>query len=369
VPNATPLIEVHRARGARLVDFAGWEMPIQYTGIVDEHRRVRRAVGLFDVSHMGRFEVRGDEAAAFLDRMVTNGVAVLPIGKAVYSPLCRPDGGILDDLLIYRFPDHFLVVVNAANTAKDWAWLAEHATPGVTLADRTAETALIAVQGPRAEDLVARVVGEEARSLGYYTCTPATVPSLSDVRVLVGRTGYTGEDGFEIASPAEVARDLWEALESMGRDLEVGPAGLGARDTLRLEMGFCLYGNDIDETTTPVQAGLGWTVRWDKPDFVGREALVAERTRGPERKLVGFLAADSRAIPRHGATVSDGEGGEPLGTVTSGTYGPSLERAVGMAYVRSDHTKIGTVLSAQVRDRQVNVEVVKRPFYQGASHK
>ncbi len=364
MPQTTPLNALHRDRGARLVDFAGWEMPMQYTGIVEEHRRVRSAVGLFDVSHMGRFVIEGPRACEALDHLVTNGVGGLAEGKALYSPLCKPDGGIIDDLLIYHFPGHYLVIVNASNAAKDRAWMEEHLPAGVTLTDRTAETALIAVQGPQAEELVARVAGVATRSLAYYACMPVTVDGAA---LLVGRTGYTGEDGYELVVPAERAVEFWERLETQGADLGVGPAGLGARDTLRLEMGYCLYGNDIDETTTPVQAGLGWTVKWDKPAFISREVLVAEKEAGPARKLVGFLAGDARAIPRHGAVVlSDGE---DVGFVTSGTFGPSLERAVGMAYVRADRSKIGTTLQVAVRDARVELQVVKRPFYQRASHK
>ncbi len=364
MPQTTPLNAVHRARGARLVDFAGWQMPMQYSGIVDEHRRVRASVGLFDVSHMGRFYVSGAGSRAALDELVTNGVGVLPEGKALYSPLCKPDGTILDDLLIYNFGDHFLVIVNAANADKDRAWMLAHLPSGVTLTDRTAETALVAVQGPHAEELVARVAGEAIRDLAYYTCMNAMVDGAT---LQVGRTGYTGEDGFELVIPAARAAEFWERLETQGADLAVGPAGLGARDTLRLEMGYCLYGNDIDETTTPVQAGLGWTVKWDKPSFIGRDILVAEKEAGPARKLVGFLAGDARAIPRHGAAVLSE--GEEVGFVTSGTFGPSLERAVGMAYVRSDRSKLGTRLQVSVRNALVDLEVVKRPFYQKASHK
>src|SRR5262245_3446052 len=312
----TPFHEFHRALGAKLVDFAGFEMPVRYTGDVREHQAVRNAVGLFDISHMGEFEVRGADAAAWLDRMVTNHVGGLAVGQALYSPMCRPDGGIVDDLLVYRYADHHMVVVNAANLAKDFAWLAEHKPAGVTLTDRSDETALLAVQGPKAADVLRGHVPAEALELGYYRFTTG---SLFGVPATISRTGYTGEDGFELYFDPKHAATVWNGLTAAGQPHGLEPIGLGARDTLRLEMGYMLYGNDIDDTTTPLEAGLGWTVKLTKADFHGREVIAKQKTEGVQRKLVGFQL-DGRRVPRHGMKILSG--GRAVGAVTSGTHSP-----------------------------------------------
>src|SRR5689334_21718974 len=310
----TPFHEFHRAAGAKLVDFAGFEMPVRYTGDVREHQAVRTAVGLFDISHMGEFEVRGGEATAWLDRMVTNHVAGLALGQALYSPMCRPDAGIVDDLLVYRYDDHFMVVVNAANLAKDFAWLAEHKPAGVALTDRTEETALLAVQGPEVADVLRGHVPAAAMELDYYRFMTG---ALFGVPATISRTGYTGEDGFELYFHPSHASVVWRGLTGAGSAHGLELIGLGARDTLRLEMGYMLYGNDIDDTTTPLEAGLGWTVKLAKGEFHGREVLQRQKTAGVSRKLVGFQL-DGRRVPRHGMRIMSG--GRAVGVVTSGTH-------------------------------------------------
>ena len=353
----TPFHDFHRAGGAKLVEFAGFEMPLRYTGDVREHQCVRERAGLFDISHMGEFLVRGAGAVEFIDRAVANDVRALSPGQALYTPMCRPDGGIVDDLLVYRFEDHLMLVVNASTTAKDFAWLKEQAGGDVELTDVSDATALLAVQGPRAEDVLRDHVGDDVLSLGYYRFTAA---SLFGVRALISRTGYTGEDGFELYFAPQDAAAMWNGLVEAGRPHGLEPVGLGARDTLRLEVGYMLYGNDIDDTTTPLEAGLGWTVKLGKPDFVGREALVRQKEQGLLRMLVG-VELDGRRVPRHNMTIE--QEGRPVGRVTSGTFSPTLQRPIGMGYVeRGAHAK-GTALSIVAGDARLAARVAPRPFY------
>jgi len=353
----TPFHEFHAAAGAKLVDFAGFEMPVRYTGDVREHRCVREAVGLFDISHMGEFIVRGDVAAAWLDGMVTNDVAGMTVGQALYTPLCRPDGGIVDDLLIYRSADHFMLVVNASNVAKDFAWLDERRPAGVSLVNRSDETALLAVQGPRAAQVLEGHIPAAALELGYYRFLHGR---LFGVDAVIARTGYTGEDGFELYFDPAGAREVWEGIVRAGASHGLEPVGLGARDTLRLELGYMLYGNDIDDTTTPLEAGLGWTVKLQKSDFVGREVLAKQKAEGLSRKLVG-LELDGRRVPRHGMAVE--AGGQVVGRVTSGTFSPSLERPIAMAYVDSAHAALGGTLDVVAGETRLPSRIVRRPFY------
>ncbi len=352
----TPLYEIHVKAGARMVPFGGWEMPVQYRGIIEEHRTVRSAVGLFDVSHMGEFEVEGPAALPVLQRLTTNDVAALAVGQVQYSLLCYPHGGIVDDLTLYRLgPDRFMMTVNAANIDKDWAWVTQHGAEA-RWRNVSAETALIAVQGPHAERLVGRL-GFDATALGYYRFVPGTV---AGVRALVSRTGYTGEDGFELYVPAGEAVRLWSALMEAGAPDGVAPIGLGARDTLRLEMRYALYGNDIDETTNPIEAGLGWVVKAGKGDFIGREAIERARAEGPRRKLVGLELVE-RAVARHGhPVVLDGR---PIGVVTSGSYGPSVDRSIALAYVETPHAAVGTELAVEIRGQARAARVVRTPFH------
>jgi aminomethyltransferase len=355
----TPLFSAHVKAGARMVPFGGWEMPVQYRGILEEHRTVRSAVGCFDVSHMGEFELEGPGALALLQRLTTNDVAALEVGHVQYSLLCTPAGGIVDDLTLYRLAqDRYLMVVNAGNIDKDWAHVTTAVPPeGARWRNASAATGLIAVQGPRAEALVSRLADQDVTRIGYYRCARGKV---GGVATLVSRTGYTGEDGFELYVDAGDTERLWTALLDGGKADGVAPIGLGARDTLRLEMRYALYGNDIDETTNPLEAGLGWVVKPGKGDFVGRAAIEAVRAQGPARKLVGLEMAD-RSVARHGYPVV--KDGGSIGIVTSGTFGPSVERSIALAYVAGPHAAIGTELGVEIRGQSKPARVVKTPFH------
>jgi aminomethyltransferase len=353
----TPLYDAHVKAGARMVEFGGWNMPVQYAGIIEEHRRVRSAVGLFDVSHMGEFEVKGPGALRALQGITTNDVSALEIGQVQYSLLCYPEGGVVDDLTVYRLaPDHFMVTVNASNIDKDWAWATSHGT-GADWKNLSAETGLIAVQGPRAEDLVAKLADTDVRAIGYYRFARGHVAGVS---TLISRTGYTGEDGFELYVPWNQTERVWTALMDAGKAYDVGPIGLGARDTLRLEMRYALYGNDIDQTTNPLEAGLGWVVKPAKGDFIGKPAIERVRAEGPRRKLVGIEMAD-RSVARHGYPVVSG--GRRVGEVTSGTFGPSVEKSIAMAYVETPLSAVGTELDIEIRGQARRARVVKTPFH------
>ncbi len=357
----TPFYARHTALGAKMVPFAGYEMPIQYEGIMAEHRAVRGGVGVFDVSHMGEIRLRGPGARAYANRLVTNQVDAIPDGKAVYTPMCLETGGIVDDLLVYAAGADRLLVVNAANFGKDLAWVREHAPRDVEVVDENEETAQLAVQGPRAEDVVARLYGERAKGLEFYTFFEE---GEGESWTLVSRTGYTGEDGFEIYVKASRALETWDRVFEAGRPALIRPIGLGARDTLRLEMGYCLYGNDIDETTNPLEAGLGWTVRLEKPSFIGREALVEAEREGSARKLVG-LVLDGERIARHGAEVLDQ--GREVGRVTSGSMGISIGKPVAMAYIERDHARAGTKVEVRTRGQDSPAAVAPRPMYRAGS--
>ena len=359
----TPFHAFHQAAGAKLVDFAGFEMPVRYSGDVREHQAVRTGVGLFDISHMGEFEVRGAGAAEYLDRMVTNHVGALAVGQALYSPMCLPTAGIVDDLLVYRYESHYMVVVNASNVAKDLAWMEEHRPAAVSLTDRSEETALLAVQGPRAAELLRGHVRDEALELGYYRFT--TTP-LFGAPVTLSRTGYTGEDGFEIYLSPEHATAVWEGVTSAGAALGLELIGLGARDTLRLEMGYMLYGNDIDDTTTPLEAGLGWTVKLQKGDFIGRDVLARQKAEGLSRRLVGFQV-EGRRVPRHGMPIRVGDA--IVGEVRSGTFSPSLERPIGMGYVLKAHAATGGAIEIEAGSSRLPARITARPFYTRGSHR
>ena len=353
----TPLFAAHVESGARMVPFGGWEMPVQYTGIIEEHRTVRAAVGCFDVSHMGEFEVDGPGALAALQGLTTNDVAALETGQVQYSLFCYPHGGIVDDLTLYRLaPDRFMITVNAGNIAKDWEHVSERGA-GVRWRNVSDDTGLIAVQGPKAEALVGRLADVDVARIGYYRFVHGKVAGAA---TLISRTGYTGEDGFELYVAASDTTRLWRALLEAGRADGVAPIGLGARDTLRLEMRYALYGNDIDDSTNPLEAGLGWVVKPAKGDFLGREAIERVRAVGPARRLVG-LEMTERAVPRHGYPVM--KDGAVTGVVTSGSYGPSVDRYIALAYVASGHAAIGTELGVEIRGQVKAARVVKTPFY------
>jgi aminomethyltransferase len=357
----TPFYARHTALGAKMVPFAGYEMPIQYEGIVAEHRAVRGGVGVFDVSHMGEIRLTGPGAKAYANRLVTNQVDSIPSGKAVYTPMCLESGGIVDDLLVYACGADRLLVVNAANFEKDLAWIREHAPRDVTVVDENEETAQLAVQGPQAEDVIARLFGDRAKALEFYTFFEE---GQGDDWTLVSRTGYTGEDGFEIYVRASRALYLWDRVFQAGAPALIRPIGLGARDTLRLEMGYCLYGNDIDETTNPLEAGLGWTVRMDKGDFIGRQGLADVEDAGLARKLVG-LVLDGERIARPGAEVT--VQGRPAGTVTSGSMGISIGKPVAMAYTQRENAGTGSKVEVRTRGTESPASVVGRPMYKQGS--
>ena len=361
----TPFLEQHRKSGAKLVEFAGFLMPVSYAGILQEHRAVRQRAGVFDVSHMGEFEVRGREAGAFVDQLVTNKVASVEVGQAVYTPMCLPDGGIVDDLLAYKFEDRYMLVVNAANIEGDWAWANEVAKGfDVQLENVSDQIAQLAVQGPRAAEIFAGLVPPEALDLGFYRFTGVT---LWGTPMVFSRTGYTGEDGFELYFDAAAADRVWDELFAAGKKVDLEPIGLGARDTLRLEMAYCLYGNDIDRTTNPIEAGLGWTVKLDKPSFSGRDAIAAVKAAGPARRLVG-LEVDGPRVARHGWDVLDASGA-PVGTVTSGTASPTLGRNIALAYVPSTGASNGTAWKLRSGTTTVPARVVPRPFHTQGSHR
>jgi aminomethyltransferase len=342
-----------------MVPFAGWEMPVQYTGIVAEHRAVRNSVGMFDVSHMGEFRVRGPESTAFLQELTPNDVASLTPRSSQYSSLLRPDGGMLDDIFIYRLDDGYLVVVNAANIDKVAAWLAAHERTGALVSNVSAETALIAVQGPRAVEAIQPLVEGDLGTLPRRGIRPEKVAGRE---CLVARTGYTGEDGVEIFCAAEDAIALWRALLA-GSAMPIQSAGLGARDTLRLEAGNLLYGHDMDESVNPLEAGLGFAVKLDKGEFVGREALLRTKEEGPRRRLVGFEMVD-RGVPRAEFPIRGD--GRVVGRVTSGSYAPTLDKYIGLAYVPPELARVGQELDVVIRERPTRAREVKLPFYRAS---
>jgi aminomethyltransferase len=364
LPLETPFTDRHRALGAKIVDFAGYWMPLQYAGQLAEHEAVRTGVGLFDLSHMGEFHLSGPGALAFTDRLITNQLSAKEPGGIVYSPMCRPDGGIVDDVLAYRRQDGVLLVVNAANIAKDLDWVRANLPGDVTLHDRSADTALLAIQGPKAEAVVAPLAGDWIAELGYYHFREFL---LDGVPVLISRTGYTGEDGFELFFDRRHADTLWERVQEAGKPHAMAPIGLAARDTLRLEVGYCLYGNDIDDTTTPLEAGLQWTVKFDKPDFNGKDALVAQKGAGLRRKLMGLTIDQAGMIPRAGMNVM--VGGEVAGRVTSGTMSPSLKKSIAMAYVPIGSAKPGSEVQVDIRGRTAQAVVRRLPFYTEGTRK
>jgi len=351
ITRRTPLYEVHVEERARMVPFAGWEMPVQYAGILEESRAVRAAAGLFDISHMGRVVVSGPDSAAFLDSLTTNDVTGLATARAHYSLLTNPQGGIVDDIIVYRRgADEFLVVLNASNAEKDLAWMRAHAPSGISIEDQTDRTAMIAVQGPAAPLIVENLAEADIIGLERFAHTDGRV---AGAPATVCRTGYTGEDGFELIVNAERAADVWRALRVAG----AAPCGLGARDALRIEAGYPLYGHEIDDTTSPVEAGLMWVVKTDNGDFVGREAILSLLERGPSRRLVGFLL-EERAVPRTGYPLH--VGADRVGAVTSGVFSPTLCRGIGMAYVDVPHHRTGTRLELVVRDKRFPAIVVPK---------
>ncbi|MBF6328300.1 glycine cleavage system aminomethyltransferase GcvT [Nocardia transvalensis] len=356
----SPLDAVHSASGASFIDFGGWRMPVRYSSELAEHRAVREAAGIFDLSHMGEIEVSGPEAARMLDFALVGHLSAVPVGRARYTMLCHDNGGVLDDLVVYRLaPDRFLVVANAANAHVIYVLLRDRAHGFVAeVTDRSAEFALIAVQGPRSAAIVGAVTDADLAALKYYA---STATRLAGVDVLLARTGYTGEDGFEVYCPPQRSADVWRALVDAGRPHGLQPAGLACRDTLRLEAGMPLYGNELHVGITPFEVGLGRVVKFDKPGrFVGREALAARRQAGSDRILVG-LAGDGRRAGRHGYSVFDGD--NEVGVVTSGALSPTLAKPIAMAMVATKYAEAGTALTVDIRGRREPVEVTSLPFY------
>lgn len=356
----TPLASAHKQLGARMVDFAGWLMPVQYKSIVTEHNAVRTNVGIFDVSHMGEFRVQGAGADAFVQHMVANDIKKLTSpNMALYTQLCNENGGTVDDLIVYRLEDGFLLVVNASNIEKDWRWLNEYSKKfdGVKLTDISEQTALLALQGPRAMDLLASLAGEDVKKLPSFCYGEGVV---GGVKAAWGRTGYTGEDGVEIFVDVDKAEKLWTTLLDKGQSFGIEPCGLGARDTLRLEATLPLYGHELDDQTGPLEAGLGWSVKLDKGDFVGAPVLRKQKEQGLPKQMV-CLRSEGKALPRQGYAVFDGD--KQVGTITSGSQGIFVGYPIACAYVPTDCAAIGKKLSVAIRDTKVAAEVVKRPFY------
>ena len=356
-PKETALFDVHKKLGAKIVEFGGFLMPIQYSGIIKEHKRVRTTVGIFDVSHMGEFIFNGPKALDFLNYITVNNVAKLVDYQAQYSAMCYDDGGIVDDLLVYRYPDHFMMVVNASNTEKDWNWIVQHKQEGVEMENISDSITLLAVQGKKSLTTLQKLTDVDLSTIKFYHFTEGV---LADVPMTISRTGYTGELGFELYFDQKHAAQVWDAVMQAGKEFDIEPIGLGARDTLRLEMKYCLYGNDIDETTNPLEADLGWITKLNKSDFIGRDALLKAREEGIKRKLIGFKM-NARAFPRHGYKIF--KNGKEIGHVTSGTVSPMLNIGIGMGYVSADHAAIGNSIEIEIRGKMEPAAICETPFY------
>lgn len=357
---STPFTQKHIDLGAKMHEFAGYNMPIEYSGIIDEHMTVCNAVGVFDVSHMGEFWVKGPKALEFVQKVTSNNAAALEPGKIQYSCFTNDKGGIIDDLLVYRYDDEkFMLVVNAANIEKDWNWCVQHKIDGAELENSSDNIAQLAVQGPKAIDTLQKLTSLNLKEIPYYTFKVGELAGVPNV--IISNTGYTGAGGFELYFYPEYAEKIWNAVFEAGKEFGIKPAGLGCRDTLRLEMGFCLYGNDLDDTTSPIEAGLGWITKLvDGNDFTARPIIEEQKKNGVTRKLVGFEMID-KGIPRHGYTLVNAEG-EAIGHVTSGTMSPTRKIGIGMGYVKPEYAKVGTEIHIDVRGRKLKAVVVKPPF-------
>src|SRR3989449_1869490 len=356
----TPLYEQHRAMGARLVEFSGWEMPVQYSSILEEHEAVRTRAGLFDVSLMGEFKAEGPGALAFLQYLVPNDASRLAIGQALYTQLCLPNGNAIDDLLIYHLAeDRYMLVVNAGNIEKDFAWVEKQAKnfKDVQVTNQSDTTALLALQGPAAQDILQPLTHTDLSSIKYYHFAPGAV---NGIHCIISRTGYTGEDGFELYCAPVDAPKLWNDLLIAGKAQGLLSAGLGARDTLRLEAGYCLYGHELDEQTNPLEANLGWTVKLQKGDFIGRDALLHVKEQGPKRKLIGVELVE-RGVPRGGYLIY--ENNQPIGTLTSGGPGLTVNKNIGLGYVEAAHAVVGHTVQIDMRGRRTAAQIVALPFY------
>lgn len=355
------LANKHKELGAKMVPFAGYNMPVSYEGVNAEHHNVREKLGVFDVSHMGEFLVTGENALALIQLISSNDASKLVDGQAQYTCMPNEKGGIVDDMIIYRMnAEKYLLVVNAANIEKDWNWISKHNTMDANLTDLSEELSLLAIQGPKAAEAMQSLTDVDLSAMKFYTFEIGTFAGME--KVIISATGYTGSGGFEIYFKNECAQEIWDKVMQAGKDYGIQPIGLAARDTLRLEMGFCLYGNDIDDTTSPIEAKLGWITKFTK-DFINAEALKQEKEEGPKRKLVAF-ELDERGIPRQGYDIVNDEG-EVIGNVTSGTMSPSLEKGIGLGYVKSEYTGFGKKINIQIRKKAVSATQVKLPFYKG----
>ena len=357
----TALHHIHQSLGAKMVPFAGFDMPVQYEGVNAEHLAVRHNVGVFDVSHMGEFLIEGPNALALIQSVSSNDAALLTVGKAQYSCLPNDEGGIVDDLIIYRIKDEtYLLVVNASNIEKDWNWISSKNYMGAIMKNISDDYSLLAIQGPKAIDAMQSLTSIDLSVIKFYHFEVADFAGIP--HVIISATGYTGSGGFEIYCKNEEVQQIWERVFDAGADFDIKPIGLAARDTLRLEMGYCLYGNDIDDTTSPIEAGLGWITKFSK-SFTNSNALLDQKNSGVNRKLVGFELND-RGIPRKSYPVLDTDG-NTIGEVTSGTMSPSLSKGIGMGYVAIEHSKVGTEIGIQIRKKVISATVVKTPFYKG----
>ncbi|OIK12784.1 glycine cleavage system protein T [Bacillus sp. MUM 116] len=358
----TPLFETYKKFGAKVIDFGGWALPVQFSSILDEHETVRTKAGLFDVSHMGEVLVEGKDAESYINYLVTNDVTKLSINQAQYTAMCYPDGGTVDDLLVYKLEDEkYLLVINAANIDKDFEWMKQHAKGDMTLTNISNEIAQLAIQGPKAEGILQKLTGTELAEIGSFKFAQhIDLGGATDV--LVSRTGYTGEDGFELYFSANQAEILWEKLLEAGSEDGLKPCGLGARDTLRLEARLALYGQELLSDINPLEAGIGFAVKLKKEsDFIGKASLVAQKEAGLKRKLVG-IEVTGRGIPRHGYKIFS-ETGEEIGVVTSGTQSPSLKKSIGLVLISTEHAEVGTPLKVEIRNKLIDAVVVKTPFY------
>jgi aminomethyltransferase len=355
----TALSHIHEALGAKMVPFAGYNMPVQYEGVNIEHETVRNGVGVFDVSHMGEFLLNGPDALDLIQRVTSNDAATLVPGRAQYSCLPNSDGGIVDDLLVYKIKDEqYLLVVNASNIEKDWNWISKHNTKGVEMRNISEDYSLLAIQGPKATEVLQKLTSVNLSAIKYYHFEVGDFAGFP--HVIISATGYTGAGGFEIYCKNEEVETIWNKIFEAGKPYGIKPIGLAARDTLRLEMGFCLYGNDINDTTSPIEAGLGWITKFTK-EFTNSASIKAQKENGVSRKLVGFELVD-KGIPRHDYAIVDAQG-HNIGIVTSGTMSPSLKKAIGLGYVTNSHSTVGSTIFIEIRDKKIAAEVVALPFY------
>lgn len=357
----TALTSTHEALGAKMVPFAGYNMPVQYEGVNIEHETVRNSVGVFDVSHMGEFLIEGEHALELIQKVTSNDASKLTIGKAQYSCLPNDTGGIVDDLIVYRVKENtYLLVVNASNIEKDWNWISSKNDVGAQMRDLSDDYSLLAIQGPKAVEAMQSLTSHDLSAINFYNFIVGDFAGIE--HVIISATGYTGSGGFEIYCKNSEVKQVWDKVFEAGAKYGIKPIGLAARDTLRLEMGYCLYGNDIDDTTSPIEAGLGWITKFTKK-FTNSEALEAEKQQGPKRKLIAF-ELNERGIPRHGYDIVDGDG-KTIGVVTSGTMSPSLNKGIGLGYVPTSLSDLGNTIYIQIRKNAIPATVVKLPFYKG----